>query len=459
MDNSRYSCSQLIVPHRRDVLRAGVSGLFGLSLQRMLAAESRPERKAPARSVIFLHQWGGPAQHESFDMKPNAPEQVRNIFKPIPSNVPGMQVCELLPRMARVMDRVCLIRTITHTMKNHNSAGYYSLTGHAPPTDDQRLRDSLDLFPAYGSVVDRFAPADTGLPTFVALPHVIRDGSVTPGQHASFLGKIHNPFFIGQDPNSAGFGLPELKLPDSITPERLANRREMLKIVDDQAKLLEYSATARGIDESQQKAIDLLTSSRVKKAFDLSDEPKSTREAYGRTTYGQSCLLARRLVESGVRFVNVYLSASIGGDTGGWDVHGFNGKPMNPILKNWLLPLTDQTLPTLIEDLSQRGLLDSTLVVWMGEFGRTPKINANAGRDHWPQCYTALLAGGGVKRGHIFGVSDKIGAYPVQDAVKPDDVAATLFELLGLDPAIEVRDALNRPFPIAKGQAIRGVMA
>ncbi len=461
MQPSQFSCPsfRLTAPQRRDVLRVGVAGLIGLSLPRLLAAESRSNRKAHARSVIFLHQWGGPAQHESFDMKPNAPEQVRNIFKPIASSLPGVPVCELLPRMAKIMDKVCLIRTITHSMKNHNSAGYYSLTGHAPATDDQRLRDSVDLFPAYGSIVDRFAPAECGLPTFVALPHVIRDGSVTPGQQASFLGKIHNPFFVGQDPNSSAFGLPELRLPNSISPERLANRREMLKIVDDQTKLLEYSAAARGIDDSQQKALDLLTSSRVKKAFDLSDEPKAVRDSYGRTTYGQSCLLARRLVESGVRFVNVYFSESIGGDTGGWDVHGFNGKPMNPILKNWLLPITDQTLPTLIDDLAQRGLLDTTLVVWMGEFGRTPKINANAGRDHWPQCYTALLAGGGVKRGHVFGVSDKIGAYPTQDAVKPDDVAATIFELLGLDPAAEVRDTLNRPFPIAAGQPIRGVIA
>ncbi|MFL5341893.1 MAG: DUF1501 domain-containing protein [Gemmataceae bacterium] len=446
-------------PSRRDLLRVGAAGFAGLALPRLLAADSsRPARKARAHSVIFLHQWGGPAQHESFDMKPNAPEEVRNIFKPIASKLPGVPVCELLPRMAQVMDKVCVVRSIQHTMKNHNSAGYYSLTGHAPPTDDQRLRDSLDLFPAYGSVVDRFAPAGNELPTFVCYPHVIRDGSVTPGQHASFLGKAYNPFFVAQDPNSPGFGLPELRLPDSLSPERLASRQEMLKVIDRQSQLLEYSATAQGIDQSYHKAVGLLTSPKVKQAFDIAAEPAKVRDAYGRTTYGQGCLLARRLVEAGVRFVNVYFSDSIGGPKGGWDVHGFDNKPMNPILKDYLLPITDHTLPTLLSDLDDRGLLDTTMVVWMGEFGRTPRINKTAGRDHWPQCYPAVLAGGGVKRGHVFGASDKIGAYPIQDPVRPDDVAATIFELLGIDPAMEVRDPLNRPLPIAAGQPIHGVM-
>ncbi|HLW68161.1 MAG TPA: DUF1501 domain-containing protein, partial [Gemmataceae bacterium] len=338
---------------RRDVLRAGSVGLLGLSLPRFLAAKETPSvsHTARAQAVIFLHQWGGPGQHETFDMKPNAPAEIRNIFKPIPSSAPGIQVCELLPRTAQVMDKVCLVRSVQHTMKNHNSAGYYSLTGHAPPTDDQRLRDSSDLLPAYGSVVDRFAPNTNGLPTFVAYPHVIRDGSVTPGQHASFLGKIHNPLLITQDPNSAAFGLPELSLPANLTPDRLANRREMLDLIDRQSQLLEHSAMAQGIDQSYQKALAMLTSTKVKQAFDLSAEPAKVREQYGRTTYGQGCLLARRLVESGVKFVNVYFSDSIGGDTGGWDTHGFDNKPMNPILKKHLLPITDQTLPTLLNDL------------------------------------------------------------------------------------------------------------
>jgi hypothetical protein len=321
------------------------------------------------------------------------------------------------------------------------------------------LRDTRDLFPAYGSVVSKFAPARDGVPTFVSYPYVIRDGSITPGQHASFLGKMHDPLFTTQDPNSPDFRLPELSLPDSLTPERLENRREVLKLLDKQSELLEYSAKARGIEETFGKALSMLTSPGVRKAFDLASEPKVVRERYGQTTYGQGCLLARRLVEAGVKFVTVYFSQFIGGCTGGWDTHGFNDKPMYPILKNYLLPIADQTLPTLLEDLDTRGLLDSTLVVWMGEFGRTPKINDKAGRDHWPQCYPAILAGGGVKRGHVFGASDRIGAYPESDPVRPEDLSATMFQLLGIDPAMEVRDALDRPLPLSSGRPITGIIA
>jgi hypothetical protein len=444
---------------RRRLLQVGGLGLLGLNLPGFLRAAEGGRHKARARSVIFLHQYGGPSCHDTFDMKPGAPDAVRGELKPIASSLPGVPVCELLPRTARVMAKVTLVRGVHHTMKNHNSAGYYSLTGYAPPTDDQRLRDSRDLFPAYGSVVDKFAPAKAGVPTFVAYPHVIRDGSITPGQHASFLGKAHDPLFIGQDPNSPDFRLPELSLPANLSPERLGNRREVLRIIDRQTELMEFSAKARGIDAHYDRALTMLSSPGVRKAFDLSGEPEAVRERYGRTTYGQGCLLARRLVEAGARFINVYFSQSIGGCQGGWDTHGFNDKPMYPILKNYLLPITDHTLPTLLEDLDARGLLDTTLVVWVGEFGRSPRINKIAGRDHWPQCYTALLAGGGVKRGHVHGSSDKIGAYPASDPVRPEDLSATMFHLLGIDPKSEVRDALNRPLPISTGEVISGVLA
>ena len=445
---------------RRCLLKVGSAGLLGLSLPGPLRAEgSGGKRKVRARSVIFLHQYGGPSCHDTFDMKPGAAEQVRGEFKPISTSLNGVQICERLPRVAEVMNKVTLIRGLHHTMKNHNSAGYYSLTGYAPATDDQRLRDTRDLFPAYGSVVDRFAPARDGVPTFVAYPYVIRDGSVTPGQHASFLGKAHDPLFIGQDPNAADFRLPELSLPDDLSPERLDNRREMLKLVDEQTELLDFSAKARGIGEHYERALAMLSSPGVKKAFDLSAEPQATRDKYGRTTYGQGCLLARRLVEAGARFVNVYFSPVIGGCEGGWDTHGFNSKPMYPILKNYLLPITDQTLPTLLDDLDQRGLLDTALVVWVGEFGRSPKINNIAGRDHWPQCYTALLAGGGVRGGHVYGASDRIGAFPGRDPVRPEDLSATLFHLLGIDPHTEVRDALQRPLAVSGGTVIDGLLA
>jgi hypothetical protein len=447
---------------RRQLLKVGGVGLLGFSLPSLLRATGSPSaKKARARAVIFLNQFGGPSQFETFDMKPEAPEGIRGVFKPIATKVPGLFVCEQLPRVAALADKITLVRGVRHTMKNHNSASYYSLTGHAPPLDDIRLRDTRDLFPAYGSIVDRLAPAQAGVPTFVAYPHVLRDGSVTPGQHASFLGKAHDPLLITQDPNSPDFRLPELSLPDNLTPDRLANRREVVRLIDQQTELLEFSARARGIDAAYEKALTMLTAPGVKKAFDLSAEPEAVRDRYGRTSYGQSCLLARRLVEAGARFINVYFAANIGGQTtsGGWDTHGFNDKPMLPLFKDYLLPITDQTLSALLDDLDLRGLLDTTLVVWMGEFGRTPRLNEHYGRDHWPQCYTVLLAGGGVRRGHVFGASDKQGAYPASDPVRPDDLAATMFSLLGIDPKTEVYDPLNRPLPITQGEILTGLLA
>jgi uncharacterized protein (DUF1501 family) len=446
---------------RRRLLQIGGLGVLGSLLPDLLAA-SEGRRRARAKSVIFLHQYGGPSHVDTFDMKPAAPEQIRGQYRPIRSSAPGVVVCEKLPRTARVMDKVTVVRSVQHQMRNHNSAGYYSLTGFAPPTDDQRLRDSRDLFPAYGSVVDRFAPAAGGTPTFVSYPHVIADGSITPGQHASFLGQQHDPFFIAQDPNAADFRLPELSLPDNLTPQRLENRREVMNLLDREARLLETSARARGIDAHYQRALTMLTSPTFRRAFELDREPASVRERYGRTTYGQGCLLARRLVEAGVRFVTVYFAPNIGGQSftsGGWDTHGFNNNPMYPVLDRYLLPITEHTLPTLLEDLDARGLLDETLVVWAGEFGRSPRINNIAGRDHWPQCYTVLLAGGGVRRGHVHGASDRSGAFPARDPVRPEDLSATLFHLLGIDPHTEVRDPLNRPLPISTGSVITGVLA
>jgi hypothetical protein len=445
---------------RRDLLRVSGAGLLGLGVPGLVrTAGPGRNHKARARAVIFLHQFGGPSHHDTVDMKPDAPADIRGEFRPIRTTLPGFQVCERLPNLARVADKLTVVRSLHHEMKNHNSAGYYSLSGHAPPTDDQRLRDTRDLFPACGSVVSRFAPAAGGMPTFVAYPYVIRDGSVTPGQHASFLGKSHDPFFLTQDPNSPDFRLPELSLPAGLSPDRLENRRQVLQLIDRQTELLEFSARARGIDENYDAALRMLTAPQVKRAFDLAAEPAAVRDRYGRTTFGQGCLLARRLVEAGARFVTVYFAPVIGGDTGGWDTHGFDNKPMYPILKKYLLPITDQVLPVLLEDLDGRGLLDETLVVWVGEFGRTPRINDKAGRDHWPQCYPALLAGGGVRRGFVHGSSDRTGAYPAADPVRPDDLAATMFHLLGIDPRTEVYDPLNRPLPIAAGSPISGILA
>jgi len=449
---------------RRKLLQIGGCGFLGLNSFRLLRAAEQ-EGTAPvgrAKSVIFLYQFGGPSHLDTFDLKPDAPDGIRSRFGSIASSLPGLPVCEHLPETARVMHKVTLLHSVHHPMKNHNSASYYALTGHAPPVDDIRLRDTLELFPAYGSVVDRFAPNRDGMPTFVAYPYVIRDGAVTPGQHASFLGKAHDPLLITEDPAAPDFRLPELSLPASLNAGRLQDRRALQEIVNKQTRELDISAEVRGVDAYYEKALTMLNSPRVREAFDLSQEPPGVRDRYGRSTYGQSCLLARRLVEAGVKFVNVYFDQSIGGQStekGGWDTHGFNNTRMYPILKGRHLPLTEQTLPVLINDLDERGLLDTTLIVWMGEFGRTPKINDNVSRDHWPDCYTVLLAGGGVRRGAIYGASDRNGAYPARDPVRPDDLASTMFALLGIDPHAEVRDALNRPLAITGGEPIHEILA
>jgi hypothetical protein len=449
---------------RRHLLKVGGLGLLGLTLPKLLRAETLASAgkppKARAKSVIFLYQFGGPSHIDMLDMKPEAPQGIRGLHKPISSNADGITVSEHLPRLAKVMDKVTLIRSMHHHMKNHNPASYYALTGHAPPVDDITLRDSPELFPAYGSVVDRLAPVSEAMPTSVALPYVIGDGTITPGQGGSFLGKMHDPLLVTRDPNKADFKLPELNLPANLSYDRLMHRRSIQKIIDSQSRLLSHSAEARGMDAYYEKALTMLDSPKLRLAFDLSGESDAVRASYGRTTYGQSCLLARRLVEAGTKFVTTYFSPNIGGDVGsGWDTHGNNDKKMFPVLEKYHLPMTDQTLPTLLEELDQRGLLDTTLVVWMGEFGRTPKINEKASRDHWPDCYTVLLAGGGVKRGFVFGESDKSAASPTKDPVRPEDLAATIYYLLGIDPQTEVQATGNRPVLISEGKPIMGVIA
>ncbi|MGP0069037.1 MAG: DUF1501 domain-containing protein [Isosphaeraceae bacterium] len=445
---------------RRALIRAGAAGIAGLNLPTLLRAAEGSGPRARAKHVIFLHQFGGPSHLDTFDMKPDAPSGIRGEFKPIATHQPGLSVTEHLPRFATVVDRFAQVRSVHHKMRNHNSATYYSLTGHAPPLDDIRLRDTQELYPAYGSTVARLRPSDDpAVSSFIAFPHVLRDGSVTPGQHASFLGKAYDPFFIGQDPNRSNFRLPELSLPSSLSLDRLEDRRGLQNLIDQQTEMMAWSDTARGIDAFYARALTMLSRPKVKQAFDLSAEPERVRDDYGRTTYGQSCLLARRLVEAGVRFVTVYYSQSIGGKgNGGWDTHGDNFNQ----LKNRLLPVTDRTVPTLIQDLQARGSLEETLVVWMGEFGRSPKVTNTKqfgpdGHVHWPSCYTVRFAGGGTIPGAIYGSSDKIGGFPATDPVTPDDIAATMFWALGIDPATEVIDTLGRPLPIAAGKPVSAI--
>ncbi len=465
----RFHCNSLqkVSVSRRALLSAGGMGMLGMNVPDFLRADELafPDSKvaARARSVIFLFQWGGPSQIDILDMKPDSPKEYRSPHAQIRTTCPDIEICEHLPRMAKHMDKCTVVRTIHHKMKNHNSAGYYALTGHAPPSDDQRLRDLPDLYPAYGSVVSKFTPnADNGMPTFVSYPHVIADGSRTPGQHASFLGKKYDPLFIPRDPNKDQFRLPELSLPEGLSLDRIQSRRGLQSLIDEQSRMLEFSERARGLDDYYKNALAMLNSSRVRNAFDISKEPRWLREKYGRSTYGQGCLLARRLAEAGVKFTTCYFSNVIGGRSktnGGWDTHGFDNTRMYPIVEAYHLPMTDQTLPTLIEDLDQRGMLDETLVVWMGEFGRTPKINKNASRDHWPQCYSVLLAGGGVKKGFVYGKSDKHASEPEEDPVTPEDLTATIYYLLGIDPRLHIYDTQDRPLMISSGEPVMDLIA
>lgn len=466
MSRPMFGCESYRLSNRRTLLRIGGLGLAGICLPASLRAETRgtgslanPKLRSRAKNVIFLHQHGGPSHIDTFDMKPEAPAGIRGEFSPIASSLTGVPVCEHLPRWAEMLHLWGQVRSVHHKMKNHNSAGYYCLTGKAPPTDDQRLRDSLELYPAYGSVVSKFlGPVEKGIPPFVAFPHIVRDGSITPGQHASYLGKRFDPFFFGSDPNSSSFALPELELPASVDLARLGRRRELMNIVDAQLGLKHQSSIASGMDQFQQQALSILSAPGLKQALDLSQEPERLRDAYGRTTYGQSCLLARRLIEAGTRFVTVYFSSSIGGKgSEGWDTHQDNFTD----LKNRLLPVTDQTVPTLIADLRSRGLLEETLVIWMGEFGRGPKIGDRdgKGRNHWPECYTIMMTGGGVRGGAIYGSSDNQGAFPATDPVRPEDIAATLYWSLGIDPKSEVIDTQSRPLPISLGAPLTSMFS
>jgi hypothetical protein len=450
----RTACSEFFrsTLSRRQILQVGALGTLGLTLPAALRAEGQSSSRARAKSVIFLHQFGGPAHQDTFDMKPDAPAELRGEFKPIPSSLPGQMVCELLPRVARVMHHFTVVHSVNHRVGAHNSATYYSLTGHAPQVDIVSATASASDFPAYGSVVSKLAPARMQVPTFVALPWMIADGVFrTPGQFAGYLGKEHDPLFITKDPNSRDFSVEDLTLPIEVPLDRVSSRRALRSGLAAYSQLSESIAAVRGMDAYQQKALSLLTSSQTQKAFDIDDEDPRVRDRYGRTAYGQSVLMARRLVESGVRFVTVFYSPHING----WDTHSDNFST----LRERLLPATDQTLPALIEDLAARGLLDQTLVVWTGEMGRSPKVNRTAGREHWPQCYTILMAGGGLKRGFVYGASDSTAAYPKDNPCTPDDISATMFHCLGIDPATELRNHVNQPIPVSRGTPITALLA
>jgi hypothetical protein len=436
--------------HRRTALKIGGLGLAGLSLPQLLHAEERAKsspRKAAAKSVILLFQFGGPSHLDTFDPKPSAPAEIRGEFSVINTSVPGVQVSEHLPRLAGLAGDYALIRSVHHNRSNHNPGAYYSLTGREPLVDIVTQNASAIDFPHPGSVVSRFLPQERRVPPFVSLPWMIADGPFrTPGEFAGFLGKMYDPLWVLKDPNSADFNVNELQMPAEVDAARVGDRKAILRDLDERSRLADRVSAVKGMNAYQTRALDLLTSPATKKAFALHEESDRLRDRYGRHTYGQSVLLARRLVEAGVRFVTVYYSAGIDG----WDTHAQNFA----ILKKSRLPHTDQTVSALIEDLAGRDLLGQTLVYWTGDFGRTPKINKQAGRDHWPPCQTVLMAGGGIRGGQVFGRSDPHAGYPKDDPVRPDDLIATIFHALGLDPETIVHDQLNRPMPISAGTPI-----
>jgi hypothetical protein len=432
---------------RRSFLSIGVLGATGLTLERCFA---QPSGRATARACILLHQFGGPSHLDTFDPKPDAPADIRGPFPVVATAVPGVRFSAHLPRLARRFDKFSLVRSVSHRTSQHNSAAYYSLTGHQPLIDIVTANASATDVPAYGSVLAYLRRDPEGrVPPFVSLPSMIADGPFrTPGEFAGFLGKSYDPLFVTSDPNSTTFDLSEMTLPSGISFTRAADREGALRQLENLSRLADHAAV-RGLGAHRAQALSLLTSRQTQEALDIRREPDRVRDRYGRTTYGQSCLLARRLVEAGVRFVNVYYSPGIGG----WDTHTNNF----PTLQNSRLPNTDVAVSALLDDLHERGLLDETLVLWFGEFGRSPRINATAGRDHWPQCYTVLLAGGGLRGGAVFGASDHRGAFPRDNPVRPDDISATLFTALGLDPQAEIRDQLGRPLPLSRGEPIRAL--
>lgn len=433
---------------RRHALTFGALGLSGLSLPSLLRAEAEATgRRATARSCILLFQFGGPSQFESFDPKPEAPSQIRGEFGVIATRNSQLVVGEHLPKLAAVADKFALVRSVHHDRANHNSGAYYSLTGRRPQVDLVTSNAAATDFPCPGAVIDYLRRDAHLAPTAVSLPTMIADGPFrTPGEFGGFLGKLRDPLFITQNPDDPKFSVDQLALPDGVSVDRLRDRQQVLSRLTTLATLSEKITAVRDMDAYQQRAVDLLTSPTTRQALSIGDEPASARERYGRNQYGQSVLLARRLVEAGVRFVTVYYSAGIGG----WDTHKDNFKT----LKGSRLPHTDLALSALIEDLATRGLLDETLILWTGDFGRTPKVNKDAGRDHWPPCQTVLLAGGGVRGGMLVGSSDKTGAYPLSDPKTPDDVMATVYHALGFDPDTIIHDQLNRPMPIADGRPI-----
>ena len=446
---------------RREFLQIGFSGFLGLGLADVLAGKARAEVGGPAprpraKSMILVFLTGGLCHLDSFDMKPDAPEGIRGEFKPIDTAAPGLRFCEHLPGLAAHADKLAIVRSMSHPQTNHLNATHQILTGQSQPGAFFDKIASRTDYPCYASALEYLRPRRDGVPSGVMLPTFLMEGPlVWPGQHAGFLGPKHDPWQIKQDPNRPDFRVENATLPVGFSVEQLDRRRNLL---DEISARRDAPASATGwvgdpMAEQRELAYSLLLSGRVARAFDINREDPKVRDRYGRHRFGQSLLLARRLVQAGVPIVQVNM-----GQVQNWDTHAGNFKR----LKKDLLPPTDRGVSALLDDLAATGLLDETLVVLTGEFGRTPRIgkqnpadiNGPDGRDHWSKCFSTAFAGGGVRGGQAIGQSDRIGAYPASRPYTPADLAATIYSAMGIDPACEVRDRLDRPTRLCVGEPI-----
>jgi uncharacterized protein (DUF1501 family) len=428
---------------RRDFLQVGTLGAIGLSLAKFAALQSLGAVKAKDdQSVIMIFNLGAPSQLDTWDMKPEAPREIRGPFKPIKTNCPDIQISEIFPLHAKLADKFSLVRTCYHT------AAAVHDTGHQMMQTGRLFTGGVNT-PHAGCALTYLQGRRSDLPGFVILPETMgpTGGNMPHGQDAGFLGKAYDPFVLNADPSQKDFQVPDLLPPSEIGEARLQRRRQLRAIVDQTVKDFEACPNAQLMDADFASAYRLMTSDKARAAFDLTQEKQAVRDRYGMTRFGQSCLLARRLIEAGVRFVTINTFITVF-DEITWDIHG--SKPFTSIqgMRDIVAPMYDQGYSALLQDLSDHGMLNNTLVCNLAEFGRTPKINPAGGRDHWPQCWTVYFAGGGVQGGRVVGKSDEIGAYPVERPVKPSEVVATIFHSLGLNLETHLPGPNGRPFPL-----------
>ena len=452
--------------HRRDaMIRLGQVGLGSLTLPGLLDAQQQATaaQSASAKACILVYLWGGPPQQDTFDLKPDAPDSVRSQFQPIGTAVPGIQICDQLPQIARQTDKMAIIRSYTHPSNTHEVGVYHTLTGKvnnslAVPRNRRNRRD----FPAMGSVVSYFSPPGD-MPTTVTIPRPIgHDGVIYTGTYAGFLGAKHDPLELQAPAEVQERAAHGLELPQGWDAHRLQSRVGLLKTLEQYDRFNQENAHRfQGLGQFREQAFRMLTSSAAKDAFDLTKESDQLRDRYGRNEYGECFLLARRLIEAGVRLVTFvwYYVCKDGNVANVWDNHGGTGSlggltGYQMLKAKYCLPPLDQGYSALLEDLTQRGLLNDTLVAMLGEFGRTPKINSNAGRDHWGPCQSVVLAGGGIRGGQVYGASDKSAAYPTDRPVRPEDLIATVYHSLGIPPEAMLYDQQNRPHRACEGEPI-----